>query len=55
VGDEAFTAILRTYFDTYRYGMGNGPDFLALAEDVSGQDLTDLYQEWFEDTVRAAP
>lgn len=45
-GDEAFAAILRSFFDTYRYKIASGPDFLALAEAVSGQDLSELYQEW---------
>ncbi len=46
VGDDAFWAILQTYFDAYRYKTASGADFRALAEEVSRQDLSDLYQEW---------
>jgi aminopeptidase N len=55
VGDEAFTAILQTYFNTYRYEIANGAEFLSLAENVSGQDLTDLTTEWLGDVIHAAP
>jgi aminopeptidase N len=50
VGDEAFFAILQVYFDTYRYQIASGPDFLAVAEQVSGQDLSALFQEWLPNT-----
>jgi len=46
VGDELFWAILQAYFDAYRYGIASGPDFLALAEQVSGENLGTLYEEW---------
>lgn len=46
VGYKAFTAILQTYFDTYRYKIASRADLLTLAEAVSGQDLSELYQEW---------
>jgi hypothetical protein len=49
MGDQAFTTLLQTYFDTYRYDIASGPDFLDLAEQISGQDLTDLFQEWLGD------
>ncbi len=46
VGDDAFWSILQTYFETYRYQVAGGADFRALAQEVSGQDLSELYQEW---------
>ncbi len=55
VGDEVFTAILQTFFDTYCYAISNGAEFLSRAEDVSGQDLTDLTTEWLGDVIHAAP
>ena len=50
MGDEAFYAFLRLYFDTYRYKVASGPDLLRLAEQVWGWDLSDLYTEWLGDT-----
>ncbi|NOR84058.1 MAG: hypothetical protein GQ526_11260 [Ardenticatenales bacterium] len=46
VGDETFFAFLQTYFDSYRYRTANGSDLLAVIDQVSGQDLGDLYQQW---------
>ena len=46
VGDEAFFNILRTY--TERFGGGNAKtaDFIALAEEVSGQQLDAFFDAW---------
>jgi len=46
VGDETFFAILRTYFQHYRYGIATPEGFLAVANQVSGQDITPLYEKW---------
>lgn len=46
VGDEAFVEILRTYYERYRYQVAYPQDFLAVAEQVSGQELDALYAEW---------
>jgi len=46
VGDETFFAFLQTYFDSYRYRTASGSDLLAVIDQVSGQDLGDLYQQW---------
>lgn len=46
VGDQRFDAILRAYFQAYRYGVAYPQDFLAVAERVSGQELDGLYEEW---------
>jgi hypothetical protein len=37
---------LRAYYATYRYAVAYPQDFLALAEQVSGQELDALYREW---------
>jgi aminopeptidase N len=55
LGDEAFYALLGSYFDTYRYKVASGPDLLRLAEQVWGWDLTDLYQEWLGDAADVRP
>lgn len=46
VGEEVYREILRRYLRTYRYRTATGADFLALAEEVSGQDLHPLYTQW---------
>jgi aminopeptidase N len=53
VGDKAFDSILKTYYETYRYDIASGADFLTLAQAISEQDLSDFYQEWLGDTVSA--
>ena len=49
VGDDLFWAILQTYYEAYRYGIASGPDFLAVVDQVSGADLSALYEEWLEE------
>jgi aminopeptidase N len=46
VGDEAFFTILRTYYDTYKYANAATEDFIRIAEEVSGEDLTAFFDAW---------
>lgn len=46
VGDDAFFSILRTYYDRYKYGNAAIPDFIAVAEEISGADLRDFFDAW---------
>ena len=46
VGDDAFWSILHTWTQTYGFGTGSTDAFIALAEQVSGQDLGDLFDVW---------
>ena len=46
VGEEAFWRILQAYYQRFLYGTATGEGFLALAEEVSGQELDALYQAW---------
>jgi len=46
VGDDTFFNILRTYADRYKYGVAGTDDFIAVAEEVSGKDLTNFFNEW---------
>jgi len=56
VGDEAFFEILRTYPQRYHYGNATTADFIAVAEEVSGQDLDELFQSWlYEEAVPELP
>lgn len=46
VGDDVFLDILRTYYDRFQYSNATTEDFIGLAEELSGQDLTDLFDVW---------
>lgn len=46
VGDATFTKILRRWFDTYDGANATTAEFVELAEDVSGQDLSTFFDEW---------
>ena len=51
VGDEAFFKTLRTYYDRYKYGNATTADFIAVTEEVSGQDLGDFFDAWLHDPI----
>ncbi len=56
VGDDAFFEILRTYYDRYQYGNATTEDFIAVAEEISGQDLGDFFESWlYGETIPALP
>ena len=46
VGDDAFFEILTTWVETYSGESATTADFEALAEEVSGDDLDDLFDAW---------
>jgi hypothetical protein len=46
VGDDAFFRILRKWASSHRGGNGSTPEFIELAERVSGQDLGALFDTW---------
>jgi aminopeptidase N len=50
VGDEAFFRILREFFSRYRDANASTGDFIALAEEISGRELDDFFQEWLFET-----
>jgi aminopeptidase N len=50
VGDEAFFDILRTYLERYRYGNAGTEEFIAVAEEVSGQELSGFFDSWLMQT-----
>jgi aminopeptidase N len=56
VGDAAFFDILRTYSERYKYGNARTSDFIALAEEVSGQELDALFDAWlYAETLPLLP
>ncbi len=46
LGPETFFNILRTYFQTYKYGNVVTQDFIDVCESVSGMDLSQFFQQW---------
>ncbi len=46
LGDDVFLNVLRTYFDTYRYRIATGQDLQRVIEQVSGENVDDLFQAW---------
>ncbi len=56
VGDEAFFDTLRTYVARFGGGTATTDDLIAVAEEVSGQDLDALFEAWlFGDDVPEFP
>lgn len=49
IGDEAFFEILRVYVDRYQYSNARTADFIAVAEEVSGEELSDFFTGWLYD------
>ncbi len=46
VGDEAFFSILREWAGRFHNGNASTEDFVALAEEISGEDLDAFFEEW---------
>ncbi|HSF85083.1 MAG TPA: M1 family metallopeptidase [Acidimicrobiia bacterium] len=46
IGDEAFFTTLRTYVDRFGGSTARTADFIAVAEEISGQELDDLFDAW---------
>ncbi len=46
VGDEAFFEILKTYYDRYKNGNAATEDFVSVAEEVSGKELGEFFNNW---------
>ncbi len=51
IGDDAFFNTLKTYQQKYKYGNTTTADFIAVAQQASGKDLTDLFQHWLYDPI----
>jgi len=52
IGDDAFFALAQTWVERYGGGTASTADFIALAEEVSGQDLETLFAVWIETPQR---
>ncbi|OGN95240.1 MAG: hypothetical protein A2Z75_06750 [Chloroflexi bacterium RBG_13_50_10] len=49
--DEVFFEMIRTYFQRFKDSNATVEDFIALANEVSGEDLTDLFDVWLYQKV----
>ena len=54
VGDAAFFQILRTWTSTHRYEAVTTAQFIAHSEQISGQQLDDLFTTWLYTTGKPA-
>ena len=52
VGDQRFFAILQAWTAEHRHGNATTPQFIALAQRVSGMNLSRLFQVWLYDRGR---
>src|SRR5215211_218484 len=55
VGDDAFFEILREWFASHSGGNGTTPELIALAEEISGQQLDDLFDTWVFSAEKPPP
>ena len=51
VGDDNFFELLRSYAIAFRHQNASTQDFIAVAEETSGQDLDDLFEAWLFDVT----
>ena len=54
IGDEAFFGLVRTWLALHRNGDVNTDEFIALAEQVSGQELSAFFDTWLFTPARPA-
>jgi hypothetical protein len=46
VGYDTYFGIMRRYLEQHKYGIATPESFLAIAEEVSGQSLDEIYHRW---------
>ena len=52
IGSTKFWQLMRTWATSHRYSTGTTPAFIALAEKISGRDLTRFFGEWVYSTSK---
>ena len=56
VGDDAFFDIMQTYFERYQGGNTTTDDFIAVAVEISGKNLTEFFDNWlYSETIPPIP
>jgi aminopeptidase N len=54
IGEADFNRLLRTWVTRHRNGNASIADFIALADEISGEDLGPFFQHWLYDAQRPA-
>ena len=56
IGDDAFFTVGREWLERYRDSTATTDDFIALVEEISGEDLSDFFDAWlYEDQIPELP
>ncbi|MBD2001102.1 hypothetical protein H6G00_31675 [Leptolyngbya sp. FACHB-541] len=56
VGDDSFFDIVQTYYDRFKGGNVKTADLIAVAEEVSGQELVSFFDRWiYSDNLAPLP
>ena len=56
VGSDDCFGLLRAYAERFRYGNASTEDFIGIAEEISGRDLREFFQEWvYEEELPSVP
>ena len=56
VGDEVFFRILKTYQEQYKGGNATTGDFISVAEDTSGKELSAFFDSWlYSEDIASIP
>ncbi|CAI9416186.1 M1 family metallopeptidase [Nocardioides sp. T2.26MG-1] len=55
IGNPDFSTVLKDWAADHRYGNASIPEFIALAEQVSGEDLASFFDAWLYTDARPAP
>ncbi|MGY2704725.1 aminopeptidase N [Nocardioides sp. HB32] len=55
IGNADFMAVMRDWAAQHQYGNGSIPEYIALAESVSGEDLGSFFDAWLYSDRRPAP
>ena len=55
IGNDDFMTVMRDWAADHQYGNGAIPEFIALAESVSGEDLASFFDAWLYTASRPAP
>ncbi|HEY0903863.1 MAG TPA: M1 family metallopeptidase [Marmoricola sp.] len=54
IGNPDFSTVLKDWAAEHRYGNASTPEFVALAEQVSGEDLSSFFDAWLYTGARPA-
>jgi aminopeptidase N len=56
VGDEVFFRILKTYQEQYKGGNATTGDFISVAEETSGKELSAFFDSWlYSEDIASIP